>query len=356
MFVMITTVTGKITKIGQGRYTSGSNTPVIDFTMSVDRGNTKKRKSMLNGQEYSVDFYKVSLYGQSALSFAQYAQIGRLVEVSGRLLQEEYVATNQTVQVTPDNPLFGYFAQLVGKLPQEVLGSDGTNIYIKGNFPVNRTNITCMEYRWRESNPNASTESGFGGFQPQNNSFNAQGFNNAQAGFSGQTPTGFGAQPQGFGATQPQAPIAGFGSAPQANNQGFGGFGQTSQVGGFGQGGASVATGFGVAPVGFTAQQNPSAPANFAGFGAPSEQPQGFGATNGFGTGTQVQVTEQALEQVMNMNFVPDPNANAGTGFTPEANPTGATTATVETNIPSATNTANADKTEDKKDTSNQGF
>ena len=341
---MITTVTGKITKIGQGRYTTGSNTPVIDFNMSVDRGNTTKRKSMLNGKEYSVDFYKITLFGKSALSFAQFAQVGRMVEVAGRLLQEEYVATNQTVQITPDNALFQYFAQLVGKLPQEVIATDNQSIYIKGNFPVTRTNMTCMEYRFRDENPNSGTE-GFGSFQPNQGGFNAQGFGGTQAGFSGGTQAGFGAQTQGFG-TQPtantgfganQGQVAGFGA--QQNNQGFG-FGNTQPP---------VANqGFGQAPVCFSAQSNPETQSNFAGFGAPSAQPTGFGAQTQAGFGA----IQAPVDQAVNTGFAP--NANA-TGFAPESNPTGATTGSVETNIPAPETAVNAEKTEEKQ-VSNQGF
>lgn len=343
---MITTVTGKITKIGQGRYTTGSNTPVIDFNMSVDRGNTNKRKSMLNGQEYSVDFYKVTLFGKSALSFAQFAQVGRMVEVAGRLLQEEYVAKAQTVQITPDNQLFQYFAQLVGKLPKEVIDTDTQNIYIKGNFPVTKTNMTCMEYRFRDDNPNASTE-GFGSFQPNQGGFNAQGFGGAQAGFGGQPQAGFGTQTQGFGgqptanagfgASQPQ--VAGFGA--QQNNQGFGGFGAQPQVAGFNQ-----------APVGFSAQTNPETPSNFAGFGAPSAQPQGFGAPTQGGFG----VIQQPVEQPVNTGFAPNTNGVGATGFAPESNPTGATTGTVETNIPAPENTANNTEKSEENTVTNQGF
>ena len=351
---MITTIVGKINSIGKGRYTNGSNTPVIDFTMSVDRGNAQKRKSLLNGQEYSVDFYKVTLFGQSALSFAQYAKEGRLIEVSGRLLQEEYWSTKpQTAVITPDNPLFGYFAQLVGKISAEAIGSDGTNIFIKAHTQVNRTNMTCMEYRWRESNPNSTGAEGFGGFQPQTNGFNAQGFGGTSQAFGGATNAGFGTQTPEFGGAPMQSP-----TMPQTQN--FGGFqtGAVAQVPGFTQAPAQN-QGFGVGfpnqsqtpAVGFTQQANPQTPASFPGFGGQSTQPVGFENTGGFGT-FQPQVAEQATVSDVPVNFTPQTN-EVTNGFTTESNPTGA----VETNIPTPEKTAEPVATEEtEKKEINQGF
>ena len=352
---MLITISGRIASIGEGKYTT-EGTPVIDFQLAVDRGNVKKRLSLLTNKEYDADFYKVSLFGQTALSFVQYAQVGRSVDVSGRLLQDEYLSKNQTIQVATDNPLYGYLKQLVGQLPQDQLSYDNVgNLYIKGNHAVNRANITGLECRWRDKNPNAqpqyNNQQGFGG---------NQGFgNNAQAGFGGQAqPTtfggGFGTQPQmqvptGFGAQQSQAPI-GFGvqaqpQMPVPNTQSpvmpqtFGGFSQ-----------GTVAPGFGVQPqvqnngiAGFSGQESPTGNSGFPGFGGVSEQPKGFTANQGFAPTVNSGATTQSFTEQTNENIV-NPNTNVGT-------------TNVETNIPAPENNSNVVVTSEKKDeTINQGF
>lgn len=365
---MLITISGRIASISEGKYTT-EGTPVVDFQLAVDRGNVKKRMSLLTGKEYDADFYKVSLFGQTALSFVQYAQVGRNVDVSGRLLQDEYLSKNQTIQVATDNPLYGYLKQLVGQLPQDQLSYDNAgNLYIKGNHAVNRANITGLECRWKDKNPNAQSQynnQGFGGNQSfgGNQGFggNAQGFGgNTQSGFGGQTQapafgTGFGTQqqaPQGFGVQQPQA-SAGFGvqAQPQmpvpnqpapAMSQAFSGFNQ-----------GTVAPGFGAQPqvqnngmAGFSGQESPTGNSGFPGFGGASEQPAGFTANQGFAPTVNNGATTPSFTGPTNDNVV-NQNVNTNTNATPS----------VETNIPAPENNANVVATSEKKaETINQGF
>jgi len=359
---MLITMSGRIASIGEGKYTT-DNTPVIDFQLAVDRGNVKKRASLLTGKEYDADFYKVTLFGQTAISFAQYAQVGRNVDVSGRILQDEYLSKNQTVQIATDNPLYGYFRQLVGQVPQDQLSYDNAgNLYVKGNHAVNRVGMTGIECRWKDANPNANNG---GGFQPQSNGFVNQGFGNANQGFNANANKGFnanankgggfGTQSGGFG-TQPQS--AGFGVQPQTQGFGvqpqqspvmpqtFGGFQPQTVVQGFG---SPQGNGFGVQPQGnnnpmnnFTGQENPQGNGNLPGFGGDSVQPQGFNANaSGFiapvNNGNVNQGFETAVDNTVNAG-------NVNTGNTAE---------NVETNIPLVINNDGGEK---KEETMNQGF
>lgn len=356
---MIVNVTGRITNIEPGKDIPSSNgqgtVPMIRFSISASRGNTKKRKSLLNGKEYDCDYYRVTVFGTSALSFSKYASVGRTVQLSGRLLQEEYITKNKTVQITPDHPLYGYFSQLIGQVPPEVLApgvDDKGNpcLYTKANYVVNKANMTCIEYHWTEANPNNQNNynnGGFQNFQPQNQGF-GQNYGNANQGFMqnsgfGQTQpqpqaqgfgaqqTGFGAQPQtGFGAqTQAQPQLQGFGvqagftnsqAQPQAQQTGFGipqtqGFGQPqTQVQGFG---AQPSVPQNNAMSGFSGQVNPTQAPEYAGFGAPSAQPQGFGATpvnQGFTPSTSAQAIPQ---NQVNTNINANANAQVNNGFVP---------------------------------------
>lgn len=286
---MITTVVGNIASIKEGKMIKGADNqplPVIEFNIALDRGNYKKRVSMLNGKEYDSDFYKVTIFGQSAVSFHQYASVGREIQISGRFVQEEFLSKDQLVQIVPTNPLFPYFAQLVGKVA-DVVGAPDGNVYIKGNHSVSKTVLICQEYRWTGKNPNA---------QPTFNNFQAPTNANAFTNTGFATAPKFGAPattaPAGFGAP---APVQGFGVAPVSAPQGFG----VQAPQGFAQPVAPVAqAGFGAS---FVAPTAPVAPTSFAGFGGESVAPSNFA---------------QAPAVV---GFAPAPVEETGTEFAPTA-------------------------------------
>lgn len=85
---------GRLTKDPELRYTPGEGTPIINFTLAINRG--YKNKECKN----EADFIYIEAWNKQAENIAQYCMKGSLVAVQGSIRVEKYPYQEQTRTVT----------------------------------------------------------------------------------------------------------------------------------------------------------------------------------------------------------------------------------------------------------------
>lgn len=85
---------GRLTKDPELRYTPGEETPIVNFTLAVNRGYTNK-----DGKN-EADFIFIEAWNKQAENIAQYCFKGSQVAVVGSLRVEKYVYQEQNRSVT----------------------------------------------------------------------------------------------------------------------------------------------------------------------------------------------------------------------------------------------------------------
>ena len=77
---------GRLTKDPELKYIPGSGTAVSKFTLAVDRGLSKAKKSELKEQgKPTADFIRIIVWGKQAENCANYLAKGRLVAIQGSI-------------------------------------------------------------------------------------------------------------------------------------------------------------------------------------------------------------------------------------------------------------------------------
>lgn len=85
------TLTGRLIKEAELKFTSGKGTAVATFTLAVDDG---------FGDKKSTDFIPVVVWGKSGEAVANYTSKGSRVLVNGRIKTRNYEGKNGKVYVT----------------------------------------------------------------------------------------------------------------------------------------------------------------------------------------------------------------------------------------------------------------
>ena len=231
-------LSGKITRIGEGRMVNGNNGQVacLDFDMSVSRGGKKRVDLMDSTKQYSNDFYRCTIWGEKALALHKIlgGQTGRIVQISGTLLEDAFPRTGD-VFIGTDNPMFGFISQFGNPSYGITFDQARNGFWIKGTYAyktynVNVEKFTLLDYAQNQQPTGFSNTGNNGGSQQ---GFNQQGGGtnwNTNAGLgNGQANTGFNspAQNQNTNANQVFAQTSTFGQNTQA--QANTGFNQASQ-------------------------------------------------------------------------------------------------------------------------------
>lgn len=161
---------------------TGKPLVVTEFSMAVPRQSRGNReKTTLDGKNFTSDLYRIKAIGQKAEYLSQYASKGRSICIQGYLLQDEYLANNQTVQIDKNNPLYGFLAQGVGAPNSPVQADSYGNLYITGNTKSKSFTVEVVEVEFNSANPNGGSHT----FDPTAFSPNqamAQGFPTANQG------------------------------------------------------------------------------------------------------------------------------------------------------------------------------
>ncbi|NLB24304.1 MAG: single-stranded DNA-binding protein [Clostridiales bacterium] len=74
---------GRLTKKPELRYIPGSQLPVCNFTLAIDR-------PVMEGKEKQTDFIRITVFGKQAETSEKYLEKGRLAAVSGRIQTGSY--------------------------------------------------------------------------------------------------------------------------------------------------------------------------------------------------------------------------------------------------------------------------
>lgn len=85
---------GRLTKDPELRYLPGEGTPVINFTIAINRPYKNK-----NG-ESEADYFFIEAWNKQAENIAQYCMKGSLVAVQGSLKNDRYTEHEQTRTIT----------------------------------------------------------------------------------------------------------------------------------------------------------------------------------------------------------------------------------------------------------------
>lgn len=85
---------GRLAKDPELRYTPGEGTPIVNFTLAVNRGYTNKEG------KNEADFIFIEAWNKQAENIAQYCFKGSQVAVVGSLRVEKYVYQEQNRSVT----------------------------------------------------------------------------------------------------------------------------------------------------------------------------------------------------------------------------------------------------------------
>lgn len=85
---------GRLTKDPELRYTPGDGTPIVNFTLAINRGyKNKEGKS-------EADFIFIEAWNKQAENIAQYCTKGSLVAVQGSIRVEQYLYQEQKRSIT----------------------------------------------------------------------------------------------------------------------------------------------------------------------------------------------------------------------------------------------------------------
>lgn len=84
---------GRLTKDPDLRYIPGEGTPVVNFTLAINRGYKKEGKS-------EADFIFVEAWNKQAENIAQYCMKGSLIGVQGSIRVETYMHQEQKRSIT----------------------------------------------------------------------------------------------------------------------------------------------------------------------------------------------------------------------------------------------------------------
>lgn len=153
---------------------------VTEFSIAVPRQSKGNReKTTLDGKNYTSDLYRIKAIGQKAEFLSQYASKGRSVCIQGYLLQDEFLSTNQSVQLDKTNPLYGLLSGYVNVPNSPVQADNMGNLYIFGNTKSKSFTVEVVEVEFNGANPNGNNGHNFdpSAFTPNQNM--AQGFPNA---------------------------------------------------------------------------------------------------------------------------------------------------------------------------------
>ena len=131
---------------------TGKPLVVTEFHLAVSRNG--KTKTMPDGKTYDSDLYRVKAYGQKAEYLAQYASKGRGVCIQGNLLQDEYPAQNQTVQIDRNNALYNVLAQYVTQPNSPIKADQYGNLYILGTTQAKSVTLEVVNVDFTGPNPN----------------------------------------------------------------------------------------------------------------------------------------------------------------------------------------------------------
>lgn len=94
------TLTGRLTRDPELRYVP-SGTAVANFSLAVDKGLSKDKKSELESQNKpTADFINIIVWGKMAENVANYMSKGKLVGVTGRIESGRYEKDGRTVYTT----------------------------------------------------------------------------------------------------------------------------------------------------------------------------------------------------------------------------------------------------------------
>lgn len=88
---------GRLTKDPELRYIPGSNTPVANFTVAVDRDYTKKDGTR------ETDFIPVETIGKAAEFCSNYLSKGRLIAIQGAIKIDRYEKDGEKKSITKVN-------------------------------------------------------------------------------------------------------------------------------------------------------------------------------------------------------------------------------------------------------------
>lgn len=164
-------VLGRIKDIGEVRTIKigedKKDLVLIDFTVSVDRGAAGKRTSLYNGDDYSVDFHKITLVGDKKVNgFKQYAKKDRMIFVSGDLVEEEYWSERECMIDGSFPDIYAYYdlihQEMSANDPNQKLirKTENNIIFVKAKQSISRMVVRCNQYRWADSNYTASNTTG----------------------------------------------------------------------------------------------------------------------------------------------------------------------------------------------------
>lgn len=84
---------GRLTKDPDLRYIPGEGTPVVNFTLAINRGYKKEGKS-------EADFIYIEAWNKQAENIAQYCMKGSLIGVQGSIRVEPYMYQEQKRSIT----------------------------------------------------------------------------------------------------------------------------------------------------------------------------------------------------------------------------------------------------------------
>ena len=94
-------LTGRLVADPELRYIQGSGQAVTNFTLAVDKQLSKdKREEMEAKNEPTADFIRITVWGKTAESCANYLAKGRLVGVQGRIQTGSYDAQDGSKRYT----------------------------------------------------------------------------------------------------------------------------------------------------------------------------------------------------------------------------------------------------------------
>lgn len=88
------TLIGRITRDPELRYAASSNTPMLMFTLAVDRRYLKE------GEERQTDYVSCKAFGKTAEFISKYFPKGRQMALSGRIQTGSYDKDGQKVYTT----------------------------------------------------------------------------------------------------------------------------------------------------------------------------------------------------------------------------------------------------------------
>ena len=214
-------LSGKVTRIGEGRdvQTENGTLACLDFDLCVNRGGKVRTSLKDPSKQYKSDFFRCTVWGQKAINFYKLCngQTGRIVEIDGKFLLDEWARNNAEVYIDNKNPLYALISQY-GNPSMGITYDQRTDSYaIKAGYIEKTYNISVDSFTFLDNNQQLT------GHSENNGSWGNQGNNspnwsNNQGNNSWNNNNGWGNNNQGGNNSWNNNNQGGWGN--QGNNQG----------------------------------------------------------------------------------------------------------------------------------------